>query len=152
MVVDKMVRTKWYTDKMALDKMVWTKWHEQNGTEKILRIKPSINPAPIDNMIFSSIPLPLWRFLAFLYVLIIYLWLLVTKCILNSTELICTQNIKLYPFVQYHFVYTILSNTILSVYHFVRTILSATILFSHPSKEVILTFHWMKKSSQRPDG
>src|SRR6218665_923632 len=40
---------------MALDKMAWTKWHGQNGTDKILRIKSSINPAPIDNMIFSSI-------------------------------------------------------------------------------------------------
>src|SRR6218665_3318113 len=29
---DKMVWTKWYTDKMALDKMVWTKWYGQNGT------------------------------------------------------------------------------------------------------------------------
>ena len=47
--------------------------------------------------------------LAFLYVLIIYLWLLVTKYILISTELKCTQNIKLY-----HFVHTILSTTILS--------------------------------------
>src|SRR6218665_3618051 len=24
---DKMVWTKWHTDKMALDKMIWTKWH-----------------------------------------------------------------------------------------------------------------------------
>src|SRR6218665_3430875 len=64
---DKMVWTKWYTDKMALDKMifekmvlgkmVWTKWYGQNGTDKILRIKSSKKPAP-DNMIFSSIPLP----------------------------------------------------------------------------------------------
>ena len=59
MVADKMVWTKWYTDKMVLDKMVWTKWDGQNCTDKILRIKSSINPAPIDNMIFSSIPLPL---------------------------------------------------------------------------------------------
>ena len=29
---DKMVWTKWYTDKMVLDKMVWTKWYGQNGT------------------------------------------------------------------------------------------------------------------------
>jgi len=47
---------------------------------------------------------------------------------LNSTELKCTQNTKLY-----HFVRTILSNTILSIpfcpYHFVRTILSG-----HPMK------------------
>jgi len=29
---DKMVWTKWYTDKMVLDKMVWAKWYGQNGT------------------------------------------------------------------------------------------------------------------------
>ena len=29
---DKMVWTKWYTDKMVLDKMVRTKWYGQNGT------------------------------------------------------------------------------------------------------------------------
>jgi len=81
---------------------------------KTLRIKSSINLAPIDNMMFSSIHLPLLMPLAFPYVLIIYLWLLVTKYILNSTELKCTQSIKLYHFVR----------TILSVYHFVHTILS----------------------------
>ena len=32
MVADKMVRTKWYTDKIVLNKMVWTKWYGQNGT------------------------------------------------------------------------------------------------------------------------
>ena len=56
---DKMVWTKWYTDKMVLDKMVRTKWYGQNGMAKMLRIKSSINPAPIDNIIFSSIQLPL---------------------------------------------------------------------------------------------
>src|SRR6218665_3498980 len=30
---DKMVWTKWYTDKMSLDKMVWTKWYGQNGSK-----------------------------------------------------------------------------------------------------------------------
>jgi len=54
MVADRMVRTKWY-----MNKMVRTKWYGQNGTDKVLRIKSSINPSPIDNMIFSSIPLPL---------------------------------------------------------------------------------------------
>jgi len=33
---DKMVWTKWYTDKMSLDKMVWTKWYGQNGTDKMV--------------------------------------------------------------------------------------------------------------------
>ena len=48
----------------GMDKMVYgqngsgQKGYGQNGTDKILRIKSSINPAPIDNMIFSSIPLP----------------------------------------------------------------------------------------------
>src|SRR6218665_786357 len=56
---DKMVWTKWYTDKMVLDKMAWTKWHGHNGTDQILRIKSSFNPALIYNMIVSSIPLPL---------------------------------------------------------------------------------------------
>jgi len=32
MVVDKIVRTKWYTDKMVLDKMVRTEWYGQNGS------------------------------------------------------------------------------------------------------------------------
>jgi len=36
---DKMVWTKWYTDKMVLDNMVWTKWYGQNGMANILRIK-----------------------------------------------------------------------------------------------------------------
>ena len=49
MVADKMVWTKWYTDKMVL-----TKWYGQNGMAKILRIKSSINPAPIDNMTFHQ--------------------------------------------------------------------------------------------------
>ena len=33
---DKMVWTKWYTDKMSLDKMVRTKWYGQNGTDKMV--------------------------------------------------------------------------------------------------------------------
>jgi len=41
--MDKMVRTKWYMDKMSLDKMVCTKWHGQNGTNKMVPIKSSIN-------------------------------------------------------------------------------------------------------------
>ena len=32
--MDKMVWTKWYTDKMVLDKMVRTKWYGQNGMDK----------------------------------------------------------------------------------------------------------------------
>ena len=33
---DKMVRTKWYEDKMVTNKMVRTKWYGQNGTEKMV--------------------------------------------------------------------------------------------------------------------
>ena len=44
---------------MLLDKMEWTKWYGQNGTDKILRIKSSINLAPIHNTIFLSVPLTL---------------------------------------------------------------------------------------------
>jgi len=33
---DKMVCTKWYTDKMSLDKMAWTKWYGQNDTDKMV--------------------------------------------------------------------------------------------------------------------
>src|SRR6218665_2569854 len=47
---DKMVWTKWYTDEMVLDKMVRTKWYGQNGMDKTLTIKSSIN---------TLIPLPL---------------------------------------------------------------------------------------------
>jgi len=52
MVADKMVLTKWYGQND-----IWTKWYEQNGADKI--INQFINPTPTDNMIFSSILLPL---------------------------------------------------------------------------------------------
>ena len=50
-----------------------TKWYGQNGMAKILRIKSSINPAPIDNMIFFINPGSTLMLLAFPYVNIIYL-------------------------------------------------------------------------------
>src|SRR6218665_3535045 len=59
---DKMVWTKWYTDKMVLDTMVRTKWYGQNGTDKTLPIESSIKKIStplIDTMTFSSILLPL---------------------------------------------------------------------------------------------
>ena len=58
--MDKMVRTKCYGQKGIGLRTKWyrTKWYRQNGTGKILRIQSSINPALIDNIIFSSIPLP----------------------------------------------------------------------------------------------
>ena len=36
MVADKMVWTKWYSDKMSLAKMVWTQWYGQNGKDKMV--------------------------------------------------------------------------------------------------------------------
>jgi len=54
-------RTKWYGQNGIRTKWHWTKWYGQNVTDKILWIKSSINPASIDNMIFSSIAHPLWR-------------------------------------------------------------------------------------------
>ena len=54
MVGDKIVGTNG-----ILKKWYWTKWYEQNGTDKILRIKLPINPVPIEIVIFSSISLPL---------------------------------------------------------------------------------------------
>src|SRR6218665_982807 len=99
-------------------------------------------------MIFFINPASTLTPLAFLYVLIIYLRLLVTKCILNSTELKCTQNIKLY-----HFVHTIVSvpfcpipfcpYTILSIpfcpYHFVRYhfVRSPNNLAVHGSNDIV---------------
>ena len=53
-------RTKWYGENGIRTKWYWTKWYGQNGTDKMLRIiHQSINPTPIDSMIFSSIPLPI---------------------------------------------------------------------------------------------
>ena len=72
MVADKMVRTKWYGQNGVRTKWHWTKWHGQNGTDKILWIKSSINPAPIDNDCFIN-PVSTLTPLAFLYVPIIYL-------------------------------------------------------------------------------
>src|SRR6218665_731446 len=65
MVAEKMVWTKWYGQNGIRTKWYWTKRYGQNGTDKMVRIKngddkiinQSINPAPTDNMIFSSIPL-----------------------------------------------------------------------------------------------
>jgi len=47
---------------MVADKMVRTKWYGQNGTDKTLPIKSSINninSTLIDNVILTSILLPL---------------------------------------------------------------------------------------------
>ena len=63
--MDKMVYGQNGIGQNGMDKIVYgqngirTKWYGQNGTDKISGIKSSINPAPIDNMIFSSSPLPL---------------------------------------------------------------------------------------------
>jgi len=46
---------------MVRKKRYWTAWYRQNGMNKMVAIKSSINlnPAPTDNTILSSIPLPL---------------------------------------------------------------------------------------------
>jgi len=106
--------------------MARTEWYGWNITGKVFNQSRShwkchfyINPA--------STLTPL----AFLYVLIIYLWLLATKLIFNSTELKCTQSIKLYrfvhtilslPFVQYHFVCIPFCPYHFVRYHFVQYI------------------------------
>jgi len=50
-------------DKMPLDKVLWTKWYGQNGMNKTVSIKSSINLSIslpcTDNMIYSSTKLPL---------------------------------------------------------------------------------------------
>ena len=48
---DKMVWTKWYTDKMVLDKMVWTKWYGQNGMDKMVYGQNDIGQNGIDKMV-----------------------------------------------------------------------------------------------------
>src|SRR6218665_3801620 len=121
MVADKMVRTKWYTDKMSLDKMARTKWYGQNGTNRTVPIKSSINlsiPFPLTNDFFIN-PASTWIPLHFLRVLstICDFWLLIS---INFTLIV------IYSKTCYHFVRTILSNDILSVYHFVHTILSVS--------------------------
>jgi len=51
-----MVWTKWYTDKMVLNKMALTKWQGQNGTDKTVSIKSSINlPIPFPQTMYFFI-------------------------------------------------------------------------------------------------
>ena len=52
---DKMAWTKWNTDKMVLDKMAWTKWYGQNGRDKTVPMKSSIN-------LLIPLPLRIWFF------------------------------------------------------------------------------------------
>jgi len=54
MVADKMIRTKWYGQNGIGQNGIG-----QNGTDKMLRINHQSIPLSIDNMIFSSIPLPI---------------------------------------------------------------------------------------------
>jgi len=54
-----MVQTKGCGQNGIQAKCHWTKWYGQNGTNKTVPIKSSINLAPTDNMIFSSIQLQL---------------------------------------------------------------------------------------------
>src|SRR6218665_1454123 len=114
MVADKMVRTKWYTDKMSLDKMARTKWYGQNGTNRTVPIKSSINlsiPFPLTNDFFIN-PASTWIPLHFLRVLstICDFWLLIS---INFTLIV------IYSKTCYHFVRTILSVPFCP-YHFVQ--------------------------------
>src|SRR6218665_3225341 len=95
--------------------------------DKILLIKSTTNPTPMA-LTIRFFHQSRFHFDAFSFLLCAYHFfrLLVTKYILNSTELKCTQNIKLY-----HFVHTILSIPFCPIpfcpCYFVRSILS-----SHP--------------------
>src|SRR6218665_3915561 len=80
--------------------------------------------------------------LAFPYVLIIYLLLLVTQCILNSAELKCTENIKLH-----HFVHTILSVPFCPMPFCPYTILSipfCPVTFKSSGEIIMFAKHWGK--------
>src|SRR6218665_2053936 len=118
---------------MSLDKMARTKWYGQNGTNRTVPIKLSINlsiPFPLTNDFFIN-PASTWIPLHFLRVFstICDFWLLIS---INFTLIVIysktcyhfVRTILSIPFCPYHFVHTILSNDILSVYHFGHTILS----------------------------
>lgn len=46
------------TGRNGTDKMQWPKWYRKNGTNKILQIKSSISPAPIDDFFIHGTPYP----------------------------------------------------------------------------------------------
>src|SRR6218665_632689 len=131
MVADKMVPTKWYgqnpkwyTDKMVLDKMVYmdemvrTNWHNFiffvhfNSVEFNIYLvtKSQINDKHTGKAKGVKVEAGLMKNIIFSM----------------GAGLIddFIRNILAIPLCPYHFVHTILSNTILSVYHFVHTILS----------------------------
>src|SRR6218665_745985 len=118
-----------------MDKMVYGQnGIGQNGMHKMVRIKyykSSINPAPVYHIIvFIN---PTLNFDAFSFPLGVYN-LFVTfgnKIYIEFNYIKMYIRYEIVPICPYHFVRTILSNTILSLYHFVRTILSATILSGH---------------------
>src|SRR6218665_208124 len=101
----------------GMDKMVRTKWYEYNGADKI--INQSIKHVPTDNMIFSSIPLPLGS----LYISSVCLALFLTsgyQISINFTLIV------IYSKTCYHFVCTILSIPFCPMTFCPYTILSAT--------------------------
>jgi len=121
-------------NKLVKDKMVWTNWNEQNSTDKMVLI-----------IINQSIPLTLtirffhiFRFHLDLFRFPLCVYHLFWTFGYNSIELKSIQSFCRYYlfntylsvyhfpviFCPYHFIHTILSNTIVSVYHFARTILS----------------------------
>jgi len=115
-----MVWRNWYMDKMVWrTKWYWTKWYGQTGTDKMVRIKSSINQSHSHWQYYcSSIRLPLdpFRFplcVCHLYGTSGYL------CKLNSIELKSIK--KLLPFCLYHFVQFRFVRVPFCPYHFVRS-------------------------------
>src|SRR6218665_269142 len=84
---------------MVLDKIVWTKWY---GHQSRFQFDTFSFPLCAHNL-----------FVTFGYSIYIEF---------NGFHMLTKY--KIVPFCPYHFVHTILSNSILSVYHFVHTILS----------------------------
>src|SRR6218665_2061995 len=143
MVPDKMARTKWHgqngTDKMVygqngmgqngMDKMVWTKWYGQNGTEKMVVIfRIDYNSSEFNSYLVTKIHSEMINIQRRPKRLKVEAGLMKNHVVDGSgiNVLIDDFIIKVLsiPFCPYHFVRTILSNTILSVYHFVHTIFS----------------------------
>src|SRR6218665_1624302 len=122
-----MVWTKWYAQN-GMDKMVYGQnGIGQNGTDKMLQIKyyrvinQSRSRLPYNFFHQSS-----FHFDAFSFPLCAYnLFVTLGNKIYNEFNYIKMYiRYEIVPIYPYHFVRTILSNTILSLYHFVRTILS----------------------------
>jgi len=107
--------------------MVASKMVLKNGTDKMMLIKSSINPAANETMIFFNYPASTLTPLGFLCVFIANLWFLVTKYNLNSMKLKSIKKLL-------HFVHTILFIPFYRIPFCPYTILSVTILSGHRFK------------------